>query len=83
MLDAFTGKYDYGSGAILTVTRDGRQLFAQLTGQPRYPIDAKSETAFAWRVVPASVEFTKAPDGKVTKATHRQNGQTFDAPRLP
>ena len=82
VLEAFTGDYDYGSGAVLTVTRDGGQLSAQLTGQPRYPIFPKSETEFVWRVTPARVEFTKSADGKVIKATHHQNGATFDAAKV-
>ena len=79
VLETFTGAYDYGSGAVLTVTRDGGQLSAQLTGQPKFPIYPRSETEFLWRVVPARVEFTKGADGKVTKATHHQGGATFDA----
>ncbi len=82
VLDALTGEYDYGPGAVLTVTRDGTQLSAQLTGQPRYPIYPKSETEFVWRVTPARVEFTKGADGKVAKATHHQGGRTFDAPKI-
>ncbi len=82
VLDAITGGYDYGRGAVLTITRDGSQLSAQLTGQPKYPIYPKSETEFVWRIVPASVEFAKGADGKVTKATHHQGGATFDAAKI-
>ena len=82
LLEACTGEYDYGRGAILTVTRDGGQLSAQLTGQPKFPLYPRSETEFVWRIVPARVEFTKGADGKVTKATHHQGGATFDAPKI-
>jgi CubicO group peptidase (beta-lactamase class C family) len=82
VLETFTGQYDYGSGAVLTVTRDGSQLSAQLTGQPKFPIYPKSATEFVWRVVPARVVFTKGADGKVTKATHHQGGATFDAAKI-
>lgn len=81
-LDAFVGKYQYGPGAVLTVTRDGPQLFAQLTGQPAIPIFATGDSSFEWRIVTAQVRFTKGEDGKVTKATHTQNGVTFDAPKI-
>ncbi len=81
-LDAVTGRYDYGGGAVLTITREGGQLSAQLTGQPKFPIYPKSATEFVWRVVPARVEFTKDAAGQVTKATHHQGGRTFDAARL-
>ena len=82
VLETLTGDYDYGSGAVLTVTRDGGQLSAQLTGQPKFPIYPKSETEFVWRVIPARVEFTKDADGKVIKATHHQGAVTFDAAKM-
>ncbi len=81
-LDAPLGQYQYGPGAVLTVTREGGQLFAQLTGQPKMPIFPKSASEFEWRVVAAKVEFVKGDDGKVTKAIHHQNGVTFDAPKI-
>jgi CubicO group peptidase (beta-lactamase class C family) len=81
-LDAILGQYQYGPAAVLTVTRDGQSVFAQLTGQPKFGIHPKSATEFEWREVEASVTFKKDGDGKVTGATHRQNGATFDAPKI-
>ena len=66
----------------MTVSRDGDAVFAQLTGQPRFPIFAKSATDYEWRVVAARVSFAKDADGKVTKAIHTQNGRTFEAPKI-
>ncbi len=83
LYDAYAGRYDYGGGnAIMTVTREGNHLFAQLTGQPKFEIFPKSETEFYWKVVSAQVTFVKDKDGKVTKAIHEQGGQKFDAPRM-
>ncbi len=81
-LDAILGQYQYGPGAILTVTRDGQSIFAQLTGQPKFPIHPKSATDYEWRAVKASVTFAKDDGGKVTHATHTQNGTTFNAPKI-
>lgn len=80
-LDAITGQYQYGPGAVLTVTRDGNSLLAQLTGQPKFPIFPTSESEFEWQVVAAKVQFVKE-DGKVTKAIHKQNGGTIEAPKI-
>jgi len=81
--DAFVGKYDYGEGkAILTVSREGDHLFAQLTGQPKFEIYPKSPTEFFWKVVAAQVQFVKNDAGKVTKAIHHQGGQTLEAPKI-
>jgi hypothetical protein len=81
--DAVVGKYDYGKGqATLSVTRDGDHMFAQLTGQAKFEIFPKSPAEFYWKVVNAQVTFVKDATGKVTKAIHHQNGQTFEAPRI-
>jgi CubicO group peptidase (beta-lactamase class C family) len=81
--DAFVGKYDYGAGkAILTVSREGDRLFAQLTGQPKFEIFPKSPTEFFWKVVDAQVQFVKNDAGKTTKAIHHQGGRTFEAPKI-
>lgn len=81
-LNAVLGQYQYGLGAVLTVTRDGDQLFAQLTGQPKCPIFARSAEEFEWRVVPAQVRFVAGEDGKIAKAIHQQNGTTLEAPKI-
>lgn len=82
-LEAVVGRYDYGAGgAVMTVTREGKRVFAQLTGQPRLEIFPKSESEFFWKAVHARVTFVKNGDGKVTKAVHEQAGQKFDAPRM-
>jgi CubicO group peptidase (beta-lactamase class C family) len=83
ILDAYAGRYDYGAKkAIMTVTREGDHLFAQLTGQPKLEILPKSETEFIWRLADAEVTFAKDAKGKVTKAIHRQGGRTIEAPRI-
>jgi CubicO group peptidase (beta-lactamase class C family) len=81
-LDAFLGQYQYAPGAVLTVTRDDTQLFAQLTGQPKFPIFPTSETEFEWRVVKATIQFIKGDDGKIAKAIHRQGPTPIDAPKI-
>jgi CubicO group peptidase (beta-lactamase class C family) len=82
-LDAFVGRYRYGVFAILVTTRQRDQLYAQLTGQPRFPIFASEPNKFRWRAVEAEVEFLKDEQGRVIAARHSQGGATFDAPRLP
>jgi CubicO group peptidase (beta-lactamase class C family) len=82
MLEPILGQYEYGPGAVLTVSRDGTQLFAQLTGQPKIPIFPLSETEFEWRIVPAKVQFVKGDNGQITKAVHHQSGTTHDAPKI-
>ena len=81
-LNAFAGQFQYGP-AVMTTTVENGQLFAQLTGQPKFPIFPKGKNTFEWRVVKAQVEFIKDDQGVVTKARHTQNGTTFHAPKKP
>ncbi|MGI8982881.1 MAG: serine hydrolase [Pirellulaceae bacterium] len=83
-LDDPLAKYfpDFPGAATMTVSRDGSQLFAQLTRQPKFPIFPTSETDFEWRAVAAKVRFVKGEDGKVTKGVHQQNGTKFDVPKI-
>jgi beta-lactamase regulating signal transducer with metallopeptidase domain len=80
-LDAIVGRYDYLS-AVLTVTREGDHVFAQLPGQPRYEIWPKSESVFFWKIVEAQVAFIKNDRGEVVKAMHHQGGNTIIAQKL-
>jgi hypothetical protein len=68
------GFYDIG-GATLTVTHEGTQLYARLTGQARFAVFPKSETRFFYRVVPAELEFAVPAEGPATQVTLFQGGR--------
>ena len=80
--DDYVGKYDYGQGRLMTITREGDGLFAELSGQPKFEIFPKAETEFFWKAVRAEVAFVRDDAGKVVKAVHRQGGSTLEAPRV-
>ena len=67
---------------VLIVTLEGNQLYAQLTGQPKFPIFPSSKNEFYWKVVDASVTFAADEKGNVTQAIHHQNGRQFEAKKL-
>ena len=46
-LDAYCGAYHLGLGRVLTITREGEQLYAQETGRPKLAIVARGVDAFA------------------------------------
>ena len=75
------GWYDLGN-AMLRITHEGTQLFAQYTGQGRYAVFAKSPTEFVYRVVAASLEFAVKEDGSVTQVTLHQGGRDLVATRM-
>lgn len=75
----YVGQYAY---AILTVTKQGDRVFAQLTGQPKLEIFPESETAYYWDVVKAHVRFVKDAAGVITHAHHFQGSRDFMAPKI-
>ena len=81
-LEDYVGEYQY-QRKVLAVTRQGNQLFAQLTGQSKYPIFPKSDHEFFLKIVPARLEFIRGEDGKVASAVSHQDGITRTGLRLP
>jgi len=80
--DAYVGEYDYGNGMILSVTKEGNKLFAQMTGQPKFEIFPRTETEFFWKIINAQITFVKDEKGEVIKAIHHQGGMKIEAPKI-
>lgn len=75
LLKSYEGLYALQDGRTLTVSREGKQLSAQMTGQPKFPIFPETETRFFLKVVEAQFEFTKDASGVVTGGNILQGGQ--------
>ena len=82
ILEDYVGEYEYRAGMILTVSLEEGELFAQMTGQPRFGIFARSDTEFFWKVVEASVEFVRDESGAVEKVIHHQGPAVLHAPKI-
>jgi CubicO group peptidase (beta-lactamase class C family) len=80
-LARYVGTYQMQPNAELSITLDGNQLMAQLTGQPKFPIFAESETLFFFKIVEATLEFQKDAGGTVTAVRLRQGPINTLAPR--
>ncbi len=75
ILERYVGKYELAPGLVFDVEVGDGRLEVQLTGQPRFPVFAKSETEFAYRVVDASLAFEIEPGAQKAKAlVLHQNG---------
>lgn len=81
LLQRYTGTYELVPGFNIEISRDGDQLFAQATGQPKFEIYPKSDTEFYLKVVEAQVIFTTNVEGVVSMALH-QNGQVMPGKRI-
>jgi CubicO group peptidase (beta-lactamase class C family) len=83
VLDTYLGSYELSPGFILTVSRDGRQMEAQATGQPKFQIFPQSENVFYLKVVEAQLTFNRNESGKVISVTLLQGGQEIVGPKMP
>ena len=77
----YAGRYDF-SQAVMTITADGNNLFAQLGTQPKFPIYPSGNGEFFWKVVNAKIQFIKGPNGEVEYGNFEQNGNKIKVLRL-
>jgi Domain of unknown function (DUF3471)/Domain of unknown function (DUF4440) len=82
LYDGYAGRYEYASGLLDTVTRDGDRLFVQSTGQGKEELWPENDTTYFgksqdWRVI-----FVQNAAGAVTSLIFRQNGQDLVARRV-
>jgi D-alanyl-D-alanine-carboxypeptidase/D-alanyl-D-alanine-endopeptidase len=70
-LDKFVGRYDFGNGVVVAVTRDGATLRVLREGMPEaqaLPIFPEAPLAFFWKALDAQIRFTTDANGAVTGA---------------
>jgi len=81
-LKKLVGHYELTSEMIMTVTQKNQQLYIQVTGQPSYPVYAKSDLEFVYRVVEAKVKFELNEKGESISLTLFQGGAERKARKL-
>ncbi|HMI04561.1 MAG TPA: serine hydrolase [Pedobacter sp.] len=74
-LDSYLGDYQLTPKLVLTITREGKQVYAQATGQSRIEAFAETSSKFFFKVIHANMEFVKDDQGKVTKMIFNQGGR--------
>ena len=82
VLDGYVGHYQLTPTAVFAVTREGGQLYVQLTNQPRAVVYPKSNTEFFYKVVDAEITFEIDPQGFANSLTLHQGGRDQKAKRI-
>jgi serine-type D-Ala-D-Ala carboxypeptidase/endopeptidase len=80
-LEPLVGDYKLNLLATIHITRDGDQLFVQLTGQPKVRFYPESKTRFFCHVVEAAITFEADDAGQIKQLVLHQNGLDQPAPR--
>lgn len=82
ILDRYTGVYQLTPVLAITVTKDGDQLMAQITGQSKFPVYPESKTKFFLKVVEAQIEFIANDEGEYNTLKLYQSGQVLEGQRV-
>lgn len=82
ILDTYVGTYELAPGFNIVITREGKQLFGQATGQGRLELFAKSNVEFYLKVVNAQIIFNINEPAAVKSLTLIQNGQRINGKKI-
>ncbi|HYE97878.1 MAG TPA: DUF3471 domain-containing protein, partial [Planctomycetota bacterium] len=82
VLEKHVGQYELAPALILTITREENQLKAQLSGQPAFPVYAKFDNVYYYKVVSAQLTFNRNNEGKTESVTLLQGGQQLIGKRV-
>ena len=82
LLDLCVGRYQFGSGALLSITRAGNRLWSQRTGQEKIQLYAESDRDYFYKVVDAQITFETTGQQPAAALVLHQNGQDLRAPRV-
>ncbi|WP_420131455.1 glyoxalase superfamily protein [Rhodopseudomonas sp.] len=82
VLDQYVGYYRLGDQAVMTISREGKQLMSRLTGQPNVPIYGEAKTKFFAKLVNAQISFIVDAAGRTTSLVLRQNGRDIEMKRI-
>jgi BlaR1 peptidase M56/Domain of unknown function (DUF3471) len=81
-LDGYVGHYQLNWRAVFTVTRAENQLFAQLTGQSKLPLQPTDNGEYAYGSAAARISFITGVDGTAVRLVLHQNGQDWPSARV-
>jgi CubicO group peptidase (beta-lactamase class C family) len=82
ILEGYVGHYELAPGFILTVTREGAQLYVQATGQPRFAIFPTAPTEFFLKLVDAQLTFHAEKSGPADSVVLHQGGRDLPGKRI-
>jgi serine-type D-Ala-D-Ala carboxypeptidase/endopeptidase len=82
ILDVYVGQYQFAPNVTMTITRNGDQLSAQLTGQGPAEIYPENKTDFFCKVVDAQILFRLDSQGRANALILRQFGRDQLAQRV-
>jgi hypothetical protein len=75
----YAGSYPLTPSFVITITVEDGALFAQATGQAKFPVFASAKDEFYYTIVDAQISFSRDAVGKVSGLVLHQGGQNIPA----
>jgi D-alanyl-D-alanine-carboxypeptidase/D-alanyl-D-alanine-endopeptidase len=82
ILDAYVGVYELAPNFQITITKEGKSLYAQATAQPKNQLYPESDIEFFLKVVDASIIFVRGATGTVDQIILHQGGASIPGKRV-
>ena len=82
LFDGYAGAYELAPGLVMSITREGDHLMAQLTGLQKVELFAESNKDYFVKVVDVQITFVTGADGRATSMVVHQNGLDEPAKRI-
>jgi serine-type D-Ala-D-Ala carboxypeptidase/endopeptidase len=82
ILEKYVGEYQIAPTFSIAVTREGKQLFAQATGQGKFELFGEKEDEFFAKVTAISISFKKDESGKISELIIHQGGRKTPAKKV-
>jgi CubicO group peptidase (beta-lactamase class C family) len=80
--DAYVGEYQINPNLVLTISKEGDKLFAQMSAQRKFAVEAVSATQFTIPDVKANISFERDEAGKVVALLLSQGTRSTKAPKI-
>jgi len=83
LLAEYAGRYQSPDGVVVTIRVDGTRIFMQAPNRPEHEFYARSETEFSPLAFEAEITFSRNDSGEVDRLVLVENGETFEAKKVP
>ncbi|HMG36585.1 MAG TPA: serine hydrolase [Blastocatellia bacterium] len=81
-LARYVGDYEIAPGSLVTVSKNGEKLTAQMVGQPALEIFAETDLKFFVKEIDAGIEFIADDAGRITGAVVVQGSQRLQCKKI-
>ena len=83
ILEQYVGTYELEPGVDMTITREDGKLFAQISGQQKFPLSLQKEDRFFVKMLDSQHEYTMDDKGVVPFVIIQQGPVLIKVPRKP